>query len=197
MDDLIRRIGLAKVLIDNGMCRVGPQLDAASAVDQQLVRGAGRAIQLSDAGVALCRQGHANEALPVIRQLCGIAASLRWRSAALDAGARASGARAEELAREWEDSKWSKLWPEEKLLRRAREGGLAEDAQAVLELCRDFVLGGPLTVPWAHRFGWSRLECLLPRTVLGVAASMMAHVLRALELRWPGGFPGAEKIWQR
>jgi hypothetical protein len=197
MDDLIRRIGLAKVIIDNGMCRVGPQLDAASAVDQQLVRGAGRAIQLSDAVVALCRQGHANEALPIVRQLCETAASLCWLAAALDAGARSSGARAEELAREWEGSKWSMLWPEERLLRRAREGGLAEDAHAVLGLCREFVQGGPLTLPWAHRFGWGRLECLLPRTVLGRAASIMAHVLQALELRWPGGFPGAEKICQR
>jgi len=197
MEDLIRRIGLAKVIIDDGMCRVGPHLDAASAVDQQLVRGAGRAIQLADAVVALCRQGHANEALPVLRQLCEMAASLCWLAAALGAGGRASGARAEDLAQEWEDSKWSKLWPEERLLRRAREGGLTEDSHAVLALCRDFVLGGPLTLPWAHRFGWSRREGLRPRTVLGLAASIMAHALKALELRWPGGFPGAEKIWQR
>jgi len=194
MEGLIKRVGLAKVILDNGMCRVGPLLDAASAVDQQLVRRAGRAVQLADAVVALCRQGHANEALPVLRQLCETAASMAWLSAGLAAGGRAGAARAEELAREWEEPKWSQLWPEERLLRRAREGGLALEAYGVLSLCREFVLGDNLTLPWAHRFGWSRREGLRPRTVLEHAASAMGHVLRAMEQRWPGAFPGAEKI---
>lgn len=169
---------------------MGPQLDAASAVDRRLVRFAGRATQLSDAVVALCRQGHPSEALPVLRQLGETAASLCW----LAAGPSEDRARA--LAKESEDAAWSALWPQERFLSRAQESGFAESARQVLDLCRDFVDGGTLTLPWAHVFeGRGARGGLCAKKVLELAAAMMGHVLKALGRRWPGDFPGAEQVW--
>ncbi|HAH07600.1 MAG TPA: hypothetical protein DCM05_13950 [Elusimicrobia bacterium] len=191
MDELIRKIALAKVLIDNGMCRVGQRLDPRSAVDAQLSTAAGRAIVLSDAVGALCRQGRPNEALPLLRQLTEEAAAMRW----LAEGAGEEGAAA--LAKEREEATWDALWPEARLRRRAEAGGLSEEVSSVIGLCREFSLGGPVTLPWAHVFPGAQREPLKPGAALEPAVRMMGHVLNALDRRWPGEFPGAEQVWAR
>ncbi|MFA6030970.1 MAG: hypothetical protein WC969_14030 [Elusimicrobiota bacterium] len=185
MEELIRKVGRVKVLIDNGMCRVGPRLDSASALDAALVRGAGRALLLSDAVVALCRAGRPHEALPLLRQLAAVAAAMRWIPLAQ------SDERARAVSSEWGCSRWDALWSDEALRERARTAGLAEDAEAVLSSCREFAVGGDSTLPWAHVFPENRRESLAPERVLELAGRLMGHVLRGLDARWQGDFPGA------
>jgi hypothetical protein len=191
MDELIRKIGLAKIVIDNGMCRVGPGLAPGSAVDAQMVMGAGRAIVLSDAVVALCRQGRTNEALPLLRQLAEDAIGMRWLAADADEE------KAKALSKEREEAAWGTLWPEERFLLRAEACGLSREAAAVIDLCREFVLGGATTLPWAHVFAEAQRESMKPGSVLGPTALLMGHVLAALDGRWPGAFPGADQVWER
>lgn len=186
MQELIQRVGRAKAFIDNGMCRVGPGMDESSVGDALLVRGAGRAIVLADAIVALCRQDHPEEALAVLRQLAETAVSLRWLAAMPEQ-------RAPSLESDLRSVRWENLWEEERFLTRAREAGLEAEAKETLSYCIHFVRGGRVTLPWGHRFGPKQDAELHVEEVLRRAGAWLNLVLKALDARWPGFFPGAEQ----
>lgn len=190
-DELVRRIAQAKAFIDNGLCRVGPGLDREGRIEALMTGGASRALALADAVVQLCRQSHPNEALPLLRQLGEIAAGLRWAAAA------DGEARARELLAEAGSARWQDLWDGERLRRRAREGGMpAADVEDVLGLAADFVRGNSAVAPWSHLFEQNRRPGVDTARALGLAARLMGHVLKALDARWPGSFPGAEAMWE-
>lgn len=186
MQELIQRIGRVKAFIDNGMCRVGPGMEEDSAGDALLVRGAGRAIVLADAIVALCRQDHPEEALAVLRQLAETAVSLRWL-------ALMPQERAPSLESEFQSVRWDNLWAHDRFLQRAREVGLEAEAREALSSCIHFVKGGRVTLPWGHRFGPKVEAGLHVEEVLRRAGTWLMCVLKALDVRWPGSFPGAER----
>ena len=186
MQELISRVARAKAFIDNGMCRVGPGMDEAGAGDALLVRGAGRAIVLADAIVALCRQDHPEEALAVLRQLAETAVSLRWLAAMPEQ-------RAQSLESDLQSVRWENLWKEERFLARARETGLESEAKEALAYCIHFVRGGRVTLPWGHRFSPKQEAELHVEEVLRRADTWLNLVLKALDVHWPGSFPGAEQ----
>lgn len=184
MQELIRRIGRARPTIDNGMLRIGPRLDKSSRLDALLTGAASRALSLADAVVQLCRQDHANEALPVLRQLAEVAVAVR--------GTRSEEAAAGLLAL-WETPRWELLWPAEGFGPRAREAGLPEDESVRIEtLCRDFTRANRAVIPWSHVFEENRHPGSDAATVLGLTASMLAQVLRGMHARWPDAFPETE-----
>ncbi|MFA6093048.1 MAG: hypothetical protein WCU88_07025 [Elusimicrobiota bacterium] len=183
MDEWSRKIGGMKTLIDAGMCRVGPRLEAASPEDGALVHGAGRALALSDAALALCRAGRPNEALPLLRELAGMGASMRWITT------QDRSLRAKTVFAEREGSGWDRLWSDERLISRAREAGCLDDARVILGLCSAFIEGAESTLPWAHVFARTRRSAPAVEQVLGLVACWMGHVISALDARWPGDFP--------
>jgi len=185
LQELIQRIGRARPTIDNGMLRIGPRLDKTSRLDALLTGTASRALSLADAVVQLCRQDHANEALPVLRQLAELAVTAR---------ATRTEERAGELLSLWEAPRWELLWPAEGLGARAREAGLPEGEITRIEtLCRDFTRANRAVIPWSHVYEENQHPGCDAQTVLSLAAAMLAHVLLGLHARWPESFPKTEE----
>lgn len=184
MQELIERIGQARPTIDNGMLRVGPRLDKGSRVEALLTGGASRALSLADAVVQLCRQDHANEALPVLRQLAEIAVLMR---------AVRDEEGAEAVLAFWDAPRWEGLWSGDGFAARAVEAGLPADAaERVESLCRDFTRANRAVIPWSHVYERNQQHGADAGTVLALTARMLGEVLRALDARWPDAFPGAE-----
>ena len=188
--ELIRRLGRAKVLIDGGMCRVGSRIDRRKEADGLFLRLTGRALGLSDAVVALCRQEHPYEALPLLRQLAETSARMSYLALPEQGGLPSRDARASALAAELSSSSWEGLWPEGRFL--GRSGGL-DGVPELLSSCADFVEGGPTILPWGHAFQSPR-PARSPEAVLAAALGLMKAALKALDARWPGDFPGTEHL---
>ncbi|MFH2203608.1 MAG: DUF5677 domain-containing protein [Elusimicrobiota bacterium] len=192
VEDLIQRVGQAKAFIDNGLCRVGPKLKPGHKLEALLAGGASRALALSDAVVRLCRHDHSTEALPLLRQLTEVAVVLRWAAAGDDAEERAKTALKEMAA-----ARWDTLWPAERVSERAAQAGISQqDLGVVLEGSVDFVVGNSTGAPWSHIFTENQRPAADPQAVLAAAVRMMGHVLRAMDVKWAGDFPGAEAMWE-
>lgn len=184
MQELIQRIGGARPSVDSGMLRVGPRLDKASRVEALLTGGASRALSLADAVVQLCRQDHANEALPVLRQLAEVTVAMAGCTSDDSAAAVLEG---------WENSRWETLWPVEGFAARAQASGLSEDAASRIEaLCRDFTRANRAVIPWSHVYESNQQHGANATTVLMLTSQLLGHMMRALETHWPEAFPGAE-----
>jgi len=166
------------------MLRVGPRLDKTSKVEALLTGGASRALSLADAVVQLCRQDHANEALPVLRQLAEIAVLMSSCTTDATAGP---------VLASWEESRWESLWPQEGFTARAREAGIPEDLTVRIEtLCRDFTRANRAVIPWSHVFESNTQHGADSTTVLGLTSRLLGCVMRALNARWPEPFPETE-----
>lgn len=182
--EAIRRIEQAKAVIDNGLCRVGPRLSAASAVEGLLAGGSSRVIALSGAVVQLCRHDHPTEALPILRQLVETAAGMAW-------AVRRGEDAARELLGEARAGSWDSIWRSARARARAGEAGLPlADFDAVEAAAAEFLLGGRCVAPWSHLFPENARPGAQTVVVLERAVRWMGHALRALDERWPGTFPG-------
>ena len=191
MKELLAAVGLAKVRVDAGFSRVGRRLSAADPADRVLMTLAARAVSCANALMVLCREGHANEALPLLRATAEFALAMRWVSA--DAPGRAASA--------WtalESAQWGALWPEATARERADSFGVpAWAAAAALGSAADFVRGNAQGLPWGHVFSDGQLPGRKAEEVLGAEAVWLALALEALDRRWPGEFPGASEMRDR
>ncbi len=184
MQELIQRIGSVRPSIDSGMLRIGPRLDKGSKVEALLTGGASRALSLADAVVQLCRQDHANEALPVLRQLAEITVVLTICRSEETAGP---------ILDSWENPSWESLWPAEGFSERARSAGFSEEIiLGVGALCRDFTRANRAVIPWSHVFEANQKPGTDSSAVLGLTARLLGRVMRSLNAHWPEAFPGAE-----
>lgn len=191
MKELLACVGLAKVRVDAGFSRVGRRLSAADSADRLLMTLAARAVSSGNALMVLCREGHANEALPLLRAVAESALSMRWVCA--DAAGRA-----ETAWTELEAARWETLWPEPRAQQRAKSFGVpAWAADAALGSAQDFARGNAAGLPWGHMFGDSQLPGRKPEDVLAATAVWLSLVLEALDRRWPGEFPGASEMRER
>jgi len=189
MNELIKTVGLAKVRADAGFSRVGRRLKADDPADRALALLAARAVSAGNALTILCRDGHANEALPLLRATAEFAAAMRWIAAA-ETGPRARAALAELDAPRWET-----LWPDGRLKERAESFGVPVWAAiAALGSAPDFARGNAQGLPWGHVFAEGTLPGRKPDEILAAAAVWLALALEALDRRWPGDFPGAAEM---
>ena len=124
MKELLAAVGLAKVRVDAGFSRVGRRLSATDPADRVLMTLAARAVSCGNALMVLCREGHANEALPLLRATAECALTMRWVSA--DAPGRAAAALAE-----LESALWEGLWPQARAQERADTFGAPAWAAAM------------------------------------------------------------------
>lgn len=187
IDELERRIGLAKAVIDNGFCRVGPRLDRADLQGAALTGGASRALGLADAVLGLCRRDHPAEAAILVRQLAETAAEAAW--------AAADPARAPEALAALAAPRWDALFDEARWRSRAAAAGFpAADVEAVSALAADFLAGNRAGAPWSHVYSQNARPAPDPARVLALTARLMGRLVAALEARWPGAFPGAEEL---
>ncbi|MFI5349941.1 MAG: hypothetical protein ACHQ2Z_10380 [Elusimicrobiota bacterium] len=189
MNELIKILGLAKIRVDAGFSRVGRRLKADEPADRALMLLAARAVSTGNALTLLCRDGHANEALPLLRAVAEFASSMRWIAAA-ETGPRARVALAELDAPRWEG-----LWPDARLKTRAEDFGVpAWAASAALGSAPDFSRGNASGLPWGHVFADGMLPGRKAEETLAAAAVWLALALEALDRRWPGDFPGAAEM---
>ena len=189
MNESIKAVGLAKTRVDAGFSRVGRRLKAEDPADRALMTLAARAVSAGNALTLLCRDGHANEALPLLRAIAEFASTMRWSSAA-DTGARARSALAELDAPRWEG-----LWPDARTKERAEAFAVPVwAAQAALGSAPDFARGNAQGLPWGHVFAEGLLSGRKAPEILAAAAVWLALALEALDRRWPGDFPGAAEM---
>jgi hypothetical protein len=189
MNEAMKTVGLAKTRVDAGFSRVGRRLKAGDAGDRALMTLAARAISAGNALALLCRDGLANEALPLLRAVAEFSLTMRWVAAA-DTPARAQAALAELAAPGWEA-----LWPDARAKERAESFGVPTWAvSAALSSAPDFARGNAQGLPWGHVFAENGLPGRKPDEVLAAAAVWLALALEALDRRWPGEFPGAAEM---
>jgi hypothetical protein len=189
MNELLKTVGLAKVRVDAGFSRVGRRLKADDAADRALMTLAARAISAGNALMVLCREGHPNESLPLLRAVAEFALTMRWIAAA-DAPARAA-----EALKALEAPRWEGLWPDAAARTRADGFGVPGWAvAAALDAAPDFVRGNAQGLPWGHAFADGLLPGRKAEEALAAAAVWLALALEALDRRWPGDFPGAAEM---
>jgi len=193
MDELILAVGQAKAFVDNGLCRIGKDLRPDSAAGQLLSGGASRSVVLGDSIAQLCRQDHASEALPLLRELAEVAVTMRWAAGAADPDSAAA-----EVLKDIETAGWDGRWDAARFRERAEAAGAAGDeAELVLGSCPVFVLAGRSVTPWSHVYEGNRRPGMEAERVMRSAVHWMGHVLKAMETRWPGSFPGAQSMWEK
>jgi uncharacterized protein DUF5677 len=189
MNDLIKTVGLAKMRVDAGFSRVGRRLKAEDPADRALMLLAARAVSTGNALMLLSRDGHPNEALPLLRAIAEFSSAMRWIAAA-ETGPRARVALAELDAPRWEG-----LWSDARLKERAEDFGVPVwAAAAALGSAADFSRGNAQGLPWGHVFAEGTLPGRKAEETLAAAAVWLALALEALDRRWPGDFPGAAEM---
>jgi hypothetical protein len=189
MNESIKTVGLAKTRVDAGFSRVGRRLKAGDPADRALMTLAARAVSSGNALTLLCRDGLANEALPLLRAIADFALTMRWIAAA-DTDTRARVALAELDAPRWEG-----FWNDARDKERAENFGVPVWAvQAALGSAPDFARGGAQGLPWGHVFAEGLLPGRKADEILAAAAVWLALALEALDRRWPGDFPGAAEM---
>ncbi len=189
MNELIKTVGLAKMRVDAGFSRVGRRLKAEDPADRALMLLAARAVSTGNALTLLCRDGHANEALPLLRAIAEFSSSMRWIAAA------ETGLRARVALTELDAPRWEGLWSDSRLKERAEAFGVPVWAAATaLGSAPDFSRGNAQGLPWGHVFAQGILPGRKAEETLAAAAIWLALALEALDRRWPGDFPGAAEM---
>lgn len=186
---LLKTVGLAKTRVDAGFSKVGRRLNAADPADRALMTLAARAVSAGNAVMTLCKAGHANESLPLLRSVAELALTMRWLAVA-DTASRARAALAEADA-----PRWGALWNDARAAERADSFGVPGWAvKTALESAPDFARGNAQGLPWGHVFSDGLLPGRKPEDVLAAAAVWLALAVEALDRRWPGDFPGAAEM---
>jgi len=191
MKELLSIVGSVKVRVDAGFSRVGRRLSSSDEADRVLMISAARAVSSGNALMVLCREGHANESLPLLRAVAECALRMRW--VCVDAPGRAAAGWTELAASGWEGS-----WPEPRARQRAEAFGIPSWAvEAALGSAADFARGNAQGLPWGHVFSGDQLVGRSAEEILAAAAVWLALALEALDRRWPGDFPGSSEILDR
>jgi hypothetical protein len=182
----------AKSHIDHGFSQAGKKLSPADPVQRALMLLASRAVAIGNALMLLALNNHANEGLPLLRSLLQLAVEMRW-IAAEDGAARAKVFFETHKAAEWE-----KLWGAKALQERMGELGFQKELQQrSLSWAFDHLHANAQGLPWGHVFGENMEKGVSGDEALRAAVAVMGHVLKALELHWPGAFDGAEHLWEK
>ena len=189
MSARVALVGLAKTRLDAGFSRVGRTIKSPEPADRLLMTLAARAALGANAVMALCERGLANESLPILRGLAEQCLQMRWLVE------KDTAARAVALAAELASPEWSALWPAERWSERAKAYRVPKDVEALVRTsAKEFTRGAAQGLPWGHAIA-DPLPGRNADEVLTAAASLLGHVLKALDERWPGEFPGAEELW--
>lgn len=189
MNELIKTVGLAKMRVDAGFSRVGRRLKTDDPADRALMLLAARAVSTGNALTLLCRDGHSNESLPLLRAIAEFAALMRWIAAA------ETGPRARVALAELDAPRWETLWSDARLKERAEDFAVPVwAAAAALGSAPDFARGNASGLPWGHVFAEGILTGRKAEETLAAAAVWLSLALEALDRRWPGDFPGAAEM---
>lgn len=183
----IQLIGLAKARVDNGFSQVGRALKPEQTDARVLMLLASRAIAMANALIVLSQHSHSNEALPVLRSLFEVVCAMRWITEA-DAAARAQA-----FLDENRNSEWERFLVTPRLKERMRALGFPREVQETALLSAyNHLHANAQGLPWGHVFGENGHKGLGPEELLAAASFLMGHVVKSLDIRWPGKFSSAE-----
>ncbi len=190
MKELVGLVGQAKARMDAGFSRVGRTLAAADPAQRALMLLASRCAAIGNAVLVLAQHQHGNEALPLVRSLFELA--LRMRLIARDAAA------APAVLAELQSGDFRDAWERRRLEGWMEDFGVPEAARVrTAVLFREHALSNALGLPWGHVFADNGGRGLSSEEVLKLAALALGQALKALEIRWPGSFEGAEQILEQ
>lgn len=185
-------IARAKAVADNGFSRLGGKLDLDSASQGALMLLATRAAALGNALVLLAQHSLPNEALPLLRSLLEIAAAMRWIVQ------ENTEARARAVLEQAKEADWADLWDTKRLRARLRAAGFPPAFEdRIMMFCYDHVFGNAQGLPWGHVFESNKNPGISSEELLRMSAVASGHVIKALDVRWPGRFDGAEELWEK
>jgi hypothetical protein len=181
----------AKSHIDHGFSQAGKRLSPDDPAQRALMLLASRAVAVGNALMLLSLNNHANEGLPLLRSLLQLAVEMRWIAAA------ESAERAKVFFETHKLAEWERLWGTKALRERMRELGFQKALEErALSWAFDHLHANAQGLPWGHVFGENMEKGISGDEALRAAAAIMGHVLKALELHWPGKFDGAEHLWE-
>ncbi len=189
MNETISLMARAKASIDNGLSRLGKDIDFANPVDSILVVFASRSVASSNAIALLVSHGHEIEALSVLKTLAILSAWSRWIME------KDSSSRAEEALSEISKPDWKASWRENFWSSRAAHLNFESLLREIfIELKSPKFYSKTGSVPWDH--GAEKYFFPAPQSavVLEAAGLLMTHLVEALDIRWPGYFTELKKI---
>lgn len=189
MEPSLEIVALGKARIDNGLSRLGRRIDSKNPVDCALLLFAARAVASSNAAALLVAHGYEIEASLVLRVLGELAIWMRWIME------KDNTARAGTALREIEEPGWQFHWEKKGSIKRATHldfEPFLQEALSGFHLARFHSKAGH--VPWDHLVHKEFPSALSGAQATRAAALFLAHVLEALNARWPDYFPGAAEI---
>ena len=192
MNETISLMARAKASIDNGLSRLGKDIDFENPVDSILVTFASRAVASSNAIALLVSHGHEIEALSVLRTLAILSLWSRW-IVDKDSSVRAEEALSEISKLDWESPWRENLWT----LRSAHLNFESSLRQMFIELKSPKFYSKTGSVPWDH--GAEKYFFSAPQApaILDAAGLFMTHMVEALDTRWPEYFTELKEITKR
>ncbi len=188
----VQLLGLAKSRIDNGFSQVGRRLSSTDVTQRALMMLASRCVAVSNALMLLALNNHANEGLPLLRSLLQLAVEMRWIAE------KDGEKRAREFFEHHRDADWDRLWSTPRLRERMKHLGFqsALEERALMS-CYDHLHANAQGLPWGHVFAGNAEKGVSSEEALRAACGIMGHVIKALDLHWPGMFPEAEQWWDK
>ncbi len=182
----------AKASIDNGLSRLGKDMDFQNPVDSVLVVFASRAVASSNAIALLISHGHEIEALPILNALSILSVWSRWIME------KDSEDRANEALSQISKPDWVIYWQKDLLSERAAHLNFESALrQMIIELKPLRFYSKTGSVPWDHLSEKYFFRPPAASTVGEAAGLFMTHIVEALEVRWKGYFTGLEEVANR
>jgi hypothetical protein len=192
MNETISLMARAKAAIDNGLSRLGKDIDFSNPVDSILVVFASRSVASSNAIALLISHGHEIEALSVLRTLAILSLWSRWVME------KDSAVRAEEALSEISKLDWEAPWRENLWSARAAHLDFESSLRQIfIEIQSLKFYSKTGSVPWDHGVEKYFLAAPQAPVILETAGLFMTHLVEALDVQWPGYFTELKEITKR
>ncbi len=192
MNQTISLMARAKASIDNGLSRLGKDINSQNPVDSVLVVFASRAVASSNAIALLISHGHEIEALPALKSLGVLSVWARWVME------KDSETRAAEALSQISKPDWETYWQGDLLSERAAQLNFESSLREIMiELQSLKFYSKTGNVPWDHLSEKYFFTPPSASTVAEAAGLLMTHVAEALDARWKGYFTGLEEVLRR
>ncbi len=192
MNQTISLMARAKASIDNGLSRLGKDINFQNPVDSVLVVFASRAVASSNAIALLISHGHEIEALPILRSLGILSVWSRWIME------KDSEKRATEALSQISKPDWETYWQGDLLVERAAQLNFESSLREIMIELRYLKFYSKTgSVPWDHLSEKYFFAPSSASVAAEVAGLFMTHIVEALEVHWKGHFTGLEEVAHR
>lgn len=188
-------VDTAKQMIDKGFDLLGRSIDNPSILDRYMLAATYKAVRLSDAVLALCKQGITDEALPTLRSLIEHAMNMRWIIN------KDTNKRLKLYLNDFSKKGFGEPWTKVNLHDRMVEVGFKDRAyfDFCVKLTYSYAHVNASSLKWGEVIDHPKLskERWSPDVLYVVVAQMLGHVVKALDTHFPGKFSRYNEIWKQ